>query len=325
MVTSGYRSCGTPFLTGSAPIQHFEGDEHETLRGRLPPLNTLRAFEAVGRTGSMRKAADDIGVSHPVVSRHIANLEAWIGRRLVEAGPRGVQLTPAGASLHAAVSQSFRSLADATMQLKAPSGGQSLRIWCMPGLATRWLAPRLGEIRRILPDVDINLRAVDPELMSASVDADLVIGFGDLSALPRNATPLLTPRMFPVASPEWLARNGRPQTLEQLAGASLIHEESYAQWTAWLAAAGLRIRRPLSGPRLGDASLGFDAALAGQGIALTTRLMVAQEIDTGRLEELFQTDIRLGGYYVAQLRSDDNGRISRFRDWLVSALRDAQA
>ena len=52
----------------------------------LPPLIMIRAFEAVGRTGSMRKAAEAMGVSHNVVSYHVRNLEAWIGLKLVERG-----------------------------------------------------------------------------------------------------------------------------------------------------------------------------------------------------------------------------------------------
>jgi LysR family transcriptional regulator, glycine cleavage system transcriptional activator len=294
------------------------------LRGRLPPLSMLRAFDAVGRTSSMRQAADDIGVTHTVVSRHVRDLEAWIGQKLVESGPRGTRLTPAGRSLFATTSEAFRAIARTAMQLRVNSRAKVLKVWCMPGLATRWLAPRLTTIRRILPDVDINLRALDHTAGTANIDADLVIGFGfgDIEHLPANSIALVRPRMFPVASPEWLAENGRPASPAALAGCPLIHEESYEQWAAWLDAAGVVMQRPLSGIRLGDAGMGLDAALAGQGIALTTRLVAAREIEAGRLEELLDTDIRLGGYYLTQVNDDpEKDYVSRFREWLVTAIR----
>lgn len=292
------------------------------LRGRLPPLNMLRAFEAVGRTGSMRRAADDIGASHTVVSRHVRNLESWIGQSLVESGPRGTNLTVAGRSLFLATTEAFKAVAKTAAQLKASTRAESLRICCMPGLATRWLAPRLSAIHSVLPGIDINLRALDYMATSVSLDVDLIIGFGDFDNLPTGATAIIRPRMFPVASPEWLEKNAAPTSIDQLTTAPLIHEESYEQWSAWLHAAGVIMRRPLSGVRLGDASMGFDAALASQGIALTTRLLVARDMDSGRLKELFDTDIRLGGYYLIE-RGDAEGKdyVKCFRDWLIENIR----
>nr|WP_256478552.1 LysR substrate-binding domain-containing protein [Notoacmeibacter sp. MSK16QG-6] len=283
----------------------------------------LRAFEAVGRTGSMRRAAEDIGVSHTVVSRHVRNLESWLGQKLVQSSPRGATLTAAGETLFRATCEAFKSIAKTAIQLRVDTRARVLRVCCMPGLAARWLAPRLTAMRNALPDVDINLRALDYGAGNSNIDADLIIGFGDVANLPSGAKPLIRPRMFPVVSPEWLAKNDVPPTLQHLLGSDLIHEESYEQWAAWLEAAGVAINRPLSGIRLGDASMGFDAALAGQGIALTTRLMVAKDMDAGHLIELFDTDIRLGGYFL-EAREDGKNRsdVERFRSWLVEALNE---
>src|SRR5690606_35838047 len=96
---SGRRS--TPARTGRL------FNPERPLAGRLPPLTMLRAFEAAARTGSMRKASSDIGISHTVVSRHISGLESWIGWKLVHAGPRGIVLTPEGEALFAATSSAF--------------------------------------------------------------------------------------------------------------------------------------------------------------------------------------------------------------------------
>jgi len=294
-------------------------------RGRLPPLGMLRAFEAAGRMGSMRKAAGDIGLSHTVVSRHIQNLEAWLGTKLLTAGPGGVTLTQDGKRLFDTVAQAFNLIAGTVGEFRPASRRGTLRIWCMPGLATRWLTPRLSQIEETLPGVEIVLRATDAAPDFARFEADLMIAFGDMDELPADAAPLIRPRMFPVVSPGWAAANALPQTYAELAAGPLIHEESRQQWLDWFAAVGFVPDHPLTGPRLWNASLGLDAALSGQGIALATRLNTADEIAAGRLVELFSTDIRLGGYYLLAPRECWSDPIlARFRAWLETSIRETE-
>ncbi|MBG6162770.1 DNA-binding transcriptional LysR family regulator [Labrenzia sp. EL_195] len=292
-------------------------DPERPLAGRLPPLNMLRAFEAAGRTGSMRKAALDIGISHTVVSRHIQNLEAWMGWKLLTAGPRGITLTQEGETLFSVVSAAFQSIAGTSAQLRAKVGTDALHIWCIPGLATRCLTPRLDDIRQSVSCGEVLLRAIDRTPDFTRAEADLMIGFGDFDRLPEGAMPLLRPRLFPVASPTWLNLNGRPCTLEELTQLPLIHEESYEQWASWFKNAGVAFSHSLTGPRLWDANLGFDAALAGQGIALTSKLLASRELEVGRLVELFDTDIRVGGYYLLKRPSSSfDDRLQRFQTWI---------
>lgn len=196
----------------------------------------------------------------------------------------------------------------------------------MPGLATRWLTPRLSVIEETMQGAEIVLRAIDRLPDFSTAEADLMVGFGDFASLPEGAVPLVRPRLFPVASQAWIARNGTPSTLAELADAPLIHEESRQQWTDWFEAAGFTRHHALRGPRLWDANLGFDAAMAGQGIALVSRLTAGTEIANGSLVELFATDIRLGGYYLtAPVDRMADPLIGRFRDWIGKALAIAEA
>ncbi|MFN3249432.1 LysR substrate-binding domain-containing protein [Roseibium album] len=308
-----------PSHSGNAGGRHF--DPARPLAGRLPPLHMLRAFEAAGRTGSMRKAAEDIGISHTVVSRHIQNLEAWFGRKLVSAGPRGITLTTEGSTLFAAATDAFQDIARVSAQLRSKAGADELVIWCVPGLATRCLTPKLDRIRQAILQGDVLLRAIDRIPDFAGGEADLMIGFSDANRLPEGATPLMQPRMFPVASPIWLKKNGHPGSLTDLTRLPLIHEDSYEQWTSWFRHAGVDFNHALSGSRLWDASLGFDAALAGQGVALTSNLLASEEIAKGRLVELFQTDIKVGGYFLLMRPAVANDeRIQRFQTWLKHML-----
>ncbi len=279
----------------------------------------VRAFEAAARTGSMRKAGDDVGVSHTVISRHVRNLEAWAGRKLIVTGPRGAKLTREGEIFFTSVSKAFQMIASAALELRPSSRRGMLRIWSMPGLATRWLAPRLSMIEKTLTGAEIVLRAIDRLPDFARSEADVMIGFGDP---PFGAIPLVAPRMFPVASRRWIAENGIPASLAVLAGLPLIHEESRQQWTAWFEAAGIALAKPLSGPLLWDASLGLDAALADQGVALASRLTAGDEIDRGNLVELLMTNVRLQGYYLL-IRPDlvCNPLTLRFRAWIEEHIR----
>ena len=296
------------------------------LPARLPPLLTVRAFEAVGRTGSMRKAADDIGVSHTVVSRHVKNLEAWLGTKLLMRTARGASLTQDGRQFLDAATAAFALIADAARELRPGSRRSILRLWSMPGFAARWLTPRLSALESALPGIDIVLRASDELPDFSRFEADVMIRFGEAGEMPGGATELVTPRMFPVASPQWLAANAAPATLAAMALCPLIHEESRTQWQRWFELAGVALTRPLTGPRLGNAGLSVDAAIAGQGIALASRLTAADAIAAGRLTELFATDIRVGGYFLIASPERGNERlVSRFRKWISAELDRAEA
>ncbi|BCH29886.1 LysR family transcriptional regulator [Mesorhizobium sp. L-8-10] len=307
-------------VTPRAKPRAVRFDPDRPLSGRLPPLIMLRAFEATARTGSMRKAASDIGISHTVISRHVRSLELWIGWKLLTAGPRGVDLTQEGQSLYATTSVAFQSIANISAQLRAKAGADELHIWCYPGLATRWLIPRLDEVRSVVSSGEVLLRATDQMPDFARGEADVMIGFGEFGHLPDGAVPILEPRMFPVVSAKWLDRHEMPASIDELACLPLIHEESYAQWASWLMRAGATLDHPLKGPRLWDANLGFDAALAGQGVALTSNLMVADEIEQGSLVELFKTDIRVGGYFLVTPANALDERVGRFKEWIACSL-----
>jgi LysR family transcriptional regulator, glycine cleavage system transcriptional activator len=282
----------------------------------------LRAFEAAARTGSMRQAGNDIGVSHTAISRHVRNLEAWTGRKLLVTSPRGATLTQEGEIFFTTVSKAFQMIAAAALELRPSTRRGMLRIWSMPGLATRWLAPRLSMIEKTLVGAEIVLRAIDRLPNFARSEADVMVGYGDQSKLPAGAIPLIAPRMFPVASKRWIAQNGTPANLAALCKLPLIHEESRQQWTEWFEAAGITLTRPLSGPLLWDANLGLDAALAGQGVALASRLTAGDEIESGNLVELLNTNVRLQSYYLI-IRPDliRDPLTIRFQQWIEAHIR----
>ena len=312
----------TPRARGSGPLPDDPPEGGRGDRGRLPPLSMLRAFEAVGRHGSMRRAADELGVSHTVVSRHVRNLQDWFGLALVATGPRGVVLTEPGRLVHAAAAAAFDRIAEATAELMPTRVGvRPLRLWCVPGLASRWLTPRLSDLQAALPDVEIVVRATTERPDFRRGDADAAILFGEDVPDGGWARLVERTRIFPVASPERVARQGRVETLADLARCVLIHEDSREQWRRFFRTAGFEPPATLQGPRLWYASSAHEAALAGQGVALATRLQAADDLRAGRLVELLATDVCLGGYwFVAPQTRWSTPVIQRLHDWLEAQV-----
>ncbi|MGC2781652.1 MAG: LysR substrate-binding domain-containing protein [Bradyrhizobium sp.] len=291
-------------------------------RPRLPSLIALRAFEAVGRRGSVRAAGEELAVSHTVVSRHLQNLQRSLGVALVRAEGRGIALTEAGRLFHAEVTQAFDIIARATTSAR-PAARPTLNIWCIPGLANRRLLPRLPELTGPPRNWDINLQPTlsHPDLQRGEADAEIVYteaidGRGTLMA-----EELVRPRVFPVASPAYLARFPAIATLGDLAKASLIHEESTEQWERWFALAGHPEPVTLRGQRLWHAHLAIEAARFGQGVALANEVLVADDIRSGALAEVIPSSIHLGAYQLVALKERwDEPAIVALRAWLKKVL-----
>jgi LysR family glycine cleavage system transcriptional activator len=288
---------------------------------QLPPLSALRAFEAVARLGSVRKAAAELQVDHSAVSRHVRNLEAFLGVRLLDSDSRGSVPTPEGRRYQEQAALAFDVIAQATEALRPARTRGELRIWCVPGLAVRWLMPRLKDLERLLPDREIVLRPTDQAPDLARGEADVEIRFNPRPGPGIRLEELAAPRFFPVASPAFLAGRPAVRTVADLAALPLVHEESREQWRTWLGLAGLDPVPPLDGPRLWYANVAIEAALMGQGVALVNRAQVGPELADGRLVELLATDVRLGAY-VFQTGAERWGEAApaKLRRWLEAEL-----
>jgi len=115
---------------------------------RLPPLLAVRAFEGFSRWGSVRQCAEELSVSHTVISRHIQNLETAVGTKLVRKSGRGLEMTREGQRYAAQLRRALDIIADASSDLR--QGEDALHVCCMAGLASRRLLGRLGELEEAL-------------------------------------------------------------------------------------------------------------------------------------------------------------------------------
>ncbi|MBF9234480.1 LysR substrate-binding domain-containing protein [Microvirga alba] len=288
------------------------------MKGRLPPLIALRAFDAVGRCGSVRAASEELAVSHTVISRHIHNLEARLGLILFHPKGRGLVLTEEGARYHAHIRQAFDLIARATAEL-GRSQRRVLDIWCTPGLATLRLMPNLPDLEAVLPDCEIVLQPTiaRPQLLRGEADVEIVYLDKAPTADALQAEVLATPRVFPVASPALLARHPIGSDIGAILDLPLVHEESTTQWQDWLRRAGVRPARELHGSHLWHAHLTIEAARLGQGVAIANEVLAADDLASGRLIEIGRTKIELGAYYFIAPRARwDEPDIAKLRGWV---------
>lgn len=296
-------------------------------RHALPPFGALCAFEAVGTYGGIRRAAVALSRDHAAVSRHLRALETWAGVPLVQRD--GGQLTAEGAKFHARIAAAMKEIAGASFELTHRGDDGRLRLWCVPGIAVQWLAPRLGIFASAYPDIDLELQPTDAAPNFSTHEADAALRYVIDAGLRKLADPELTsvqiarPATLAVASPKFIAKLKRPITQpEDLLDTPLLHEASFDQWRRWFAAHGIDAGTRLSGPRLWHGHLTVAAARRGQGVALSNVFLIGDELRSGALVEVAGGKSVHLGSYIFTARSDRwrDRSIRCFRRWLEQSV-----
>lgn len=248
----------------------------------LPPLDTLRAFEAAARAGSFSAAAGALNLTHGAISRRIARLEGWLGLRVFERQARGIALTPEGQRLFQRTQEAFALIADTSDRWSEPRGPAVVRANSMPSVCSLWLMPRVAQFEAGDPPLRVVLmidqRTVD--LADQGVDLAIRCGRGGLPG--RVSVKLFEEWCFPIAAPAMAAKI-EPGGPERLLACPLIHDSDASGWRTWFAAHGLDYRPRPQDRRFEDYNLVLDAAACGLGIALARPPLAHGPIEAGRL------------------------------------------
>ena len=289
---------------------------------QLPPLNSLRAFEAAARHLSFSKAAEELHVTPAAVSHQIKALEQRLGVTLFRRRNREVLLTDAGQAYLPGVRDGFDRLAEATVRLRQRDAGGALNVSVLPSLTARWLVPRLSRFRARHPEIDLRLSASQAVVDFSREDFDAAIrhGRGDWPGL--RVDFLLGDRYYPVCSPALLAGPLPLKVPADLRHHVLLHDTAGEDWRDWLAVAGVTGIEVGRGPSFNDGSLLIQAAMEGQGIAIGHSALVAGEIGAGRLVKLFETELPSprAYYLVCPEANADRPKIGAFRNWLLDEV-----
>lgn len=241
----------------------------------LPPLNGLRAFCAAGRHLNFRLAAGSLGVTQSAVAQQVRGLEDQLGTPLFSRGARGLAFTEAGRGFHRQIEAAFLRVETATQRLRGDH--VKVRLATTPELAARWLMPQLSALSAALPHVDTAvLAAATPPAPGPAADLTLVEGtppFDEgvdaLRLASGVAVAVCAP--FALSARRWI-RDGAP----------LLH----APGTSWEEL--LPVAAPPPGRRVSGVLAAIEAALAGDGVALVPRFLVADALAQGRLVQPIQ-------------------------------------
>ncbi|MCM5681411.1 LysR substrate-binding domain-containing protein [Schlegelella sp. S2-27] len=248
---------------------------------RLPPMNAVRAFDAVARWGSVRAAAEELSVTPAAVSQQLRVLEAHLGVALTQREGRGLVLTDVGKDWHDDISRHLQAIALAAERLRP--GRHIVQITVAQSFAVRWLVPRLPAFMRLHPDIEVRVDANNAvaDLTRGPFDLALRMGSGRYRAT--EATLLFSGDLYALANAEYirslLDKRGRPDWHR----AQLLHEIGNARWPDWFAALGLRDVDVSRGQFFSHTMMTLQAALEGQGVALAPLAYAERELIDGRL------------------------------------------
>ncbi len=287
---------------------------------RLPSLNALKAFEAAARNESFTDAAAELFVTHAAISRHIRELEDYLGTELFARTGRGVTLTDAGRRFGQLLTPLFDQLADAAREAAAVGDARTLKVSVEPSIASRWLVGRLGKFNALHPDIELS---IDPstQLVDFYVDDfDVAIRYGRGPWDDVELARLSEVVFFPVCAPKLLAGEASLQPAE-LHRFALLHEHRKQYWADWLAAAGVAGQMDWRGTVFQN-HLAIEAAEAGQGFALADQILSTDSLIDGRLLRPFAIDMKdHGSYWIVRKKNSKELPPARaFREWLLGEM-----
>ncbi len=292
---------------------------------KLPPLNSLRAFEAAGRLLSFTRAADELNVTPAAVSQQIKQLEEFFGESLFRRITRGLLLTDSGKRLLPGTKDGLDKLSDAVRETRLLSESNILTVSMSPSFGSKWLVPRLESFRQAHPKFDVRVDATDRlvDFEYESVDVAVRYGSGVYPGL--YSEPLLENYLLPVCSPKLVQGPHAIRTPADLKHHTLLHvewkilSECAPVWDNWLRAAGVEGVTTERGPRFTSEAMGVQAALEGQGVLLASIASVSNDLEKGNLVRPFgsmKEDVAFTYHLVYPPERGEDPRVIAFCNWI---------
>lgn len=260
----------------------------------LPPLNALRAFEAAGRHENFSRAAEELGVAHSAISRHVRGLEHRLGVQLFRDLRRGVELTSDGQGYLARITPALDAISEATDEVGGVPEGR-VTISSEPLFAQKVLMPRLSSLYSAFPEIDLRIEATTNLADMTRYEADLAVRFAHRGVLDVPSELLSDRPLYPFAAPT-LRPEGWTEPDQLLAYRRYVERDGDT-WARWARLAGSEAQFDAPTWRL-ETRMSLDAAILGLGVYLGSEECVADDLRAGRLVRCFDIGLADGAYHL---------------------------
>ena len=286
----------------------------------LPPLPSVRVFEAAARHENFTLAAGELGMTQAAVSYQIRLLEDRLGLPLFVRSKRRVTLSEAGRRLAPVVSDAFDRLAEGFSGL-VDQDESLLVISTAQTFASNWLAGHLGAFQIARPELAVRLQTGNGLVDFARDDVDVAVRMGEGPWPGLRQHFLFHHHFTPMCTPEFRERHALREPKDVLRVPRLTPDDDW--WKLWLNAAGVAVpeeRRP--GIRLDSQATEGQAAMAGHGLGLLTPMFWRAELAAGRLVQPFPLIAceRRAHWLVYPEHKRGRAKIRAFRDWLLAEI-----
>lgn len=294
---------------------------------RLPPFAAIRAFEAAARHCNLRLAAEELFLSISAVSHQVKFLEQFLGVQLFNRSRNVLELTSAGRTYMAALSEALDDIAAATARSEAIRDSTSISINLFPSLAVLWLMPRLPTFYQRTPHVDINIVTSMEPLSFRSGAFELAIRYGKLAALSADASILMEEKTYPVCSPVYASEKGLLEGPADFDNVTIIHcQTSPGEWDEWFESENGRTLKPFRVLHVDNRALALQAAESGLGVAMGRTPYAGGLLADGRLCR-FTAKVLTTGYGYTLCLSDSAVRspaVRGFAAWLIEQAEESR-
>lgn len=286
-----------------------------------PSARALTALSLFATLGTLREAAEHLGVTRSALSHRIAELEQRLGVALVRKTGRRIALTEDGERLLASMGDALDRIEAAVQPFRRDRG--QIRLSTVSTFASHWLIPRIAQFQAQHPRIEVAIltttRAVD--LRKEDMDCAIRHGRGGWKGV--ASTLLFQETLMPIASPE-IADRFSTKAGDGWHHAPLIRAKSrFMDWSSWQKQDRALAKRRIKWLTVETRAQAFDAALAGAGVALMDMAYIGAAVAEGRLKTLAEQPLPLqAGYYFVHLPNPRNHHLlTLLRDWAVEAAR----
>ncbi len=298
----------------------------------MATFSDIEIFALIVKLGNMAAAAQELGVTPPVVTRRLAQLEQRLGVRLLNRTTRKISLTPEGETylMEGVRLMDELNALEGRLGIGSTQPQGTLRIAATLGFGRTYVAPALSRFIRQFPDIEVQLHLSDRPVNLVDQGFDLMVRFGDLTDSRLTARLLANNRRVLCATPGYLRDNGTPNQPRDLGKHSCIFiregDETFGTWHLRHGDANewVKVRSHLS-TNDGTSALGW--ALDGQGILVRSQWEVASLLQSGQLKPVLPewslpaADIHL----VFQASQQTPAKVRVLVDWLLTDFKPHRA